>query len=291
MSKFLFFLKAYPFRKRISLLALLFLEICRIDRTRWERFFDSSLIESRAILGFIYNSGGVVNGYSTHLRVIIPYKGTRLILNLRWNTSDFVVFEQVIIKEEYAPLIDKNLISPVIVDAGANIGCTTIYLKTHYPNSRILSIEPDTSNFKALEENVRRCGFDGIVCLQAALWHENGIVHLGRNFRDSRDWSVQVQPNGDAPVSAGTMGSMLKQMSVEQADILKMDIEGAELDVFLRDLSLADVLRRLTLIAIEVHDDKERQIERVLTQTGFLIFKQGETLFGKKSVAFNQINN
>ncbi len=224
-----------------------------------------------------------MNACSTHLHVSFPFKGTRLMLNLRWNSSDFLAFEQVIIREEYASLIDKNLSSPVIVDAGANIGCTTIYLKAHYPNSRILSIEPDTSNYKALEENVRICGFDGIVCIQAALWHENGIVHLGRNFRDSREWSVQVQPKGDTAVSACTMVSMLKQMSIEQADILKMDIEGAELNVFLKDLSLSDVLKHLRLIAIEVHDDKERQIEKALTQAGFLIFNQRETLFGKKS--------
>ncbi len=286
-SRLLFFLKAYPFGKQISLLMLFLFEAIGLDGRKWRFLFDPSLIESRAILGFVYDSGGLVEARETHMHIEIPYKKTRLVLNLRWNSSDFLVFEQVFIKEEYAPLFDKSLLSPTIVDAGANIGCTTAYLKALYPGASILSIEPDPANFKALEENMVLCGFDGITCMQAAIWNDNGTVQLGRNFGDGRDWSARIQTKGSTLVSAATLFSVLKENSIERADILKMDIEGAELSVFEKDLSLASVIRSLKLIAIEVHDDKEKNIERSLMGAGFSLFKQGETLFGKKSANFD----
>jgi FkbM family methyltransferase len=281
MSKFLFFLKAYPIRKKFSLLVLLFFEITRVDRGKWQRLFDTELIESRSILGFIYEKNGSARAYDAFMRVSFHFNNTAVEINLRWNSSDFLVFEQVFIKEEYGHLFDKTIHSPTIFDAGANIGCTTIYLKTLYPNARIISVEPDPNNFDTLEKNIRICNLDNVICVQSALWYIDGTVRLARNFRDQRDWSVKVQEDGDTQVPARRMLSILKQMSVEQIDILKMDIEGAELDIFKYDSWVVEMLRSLRYIAIEVHDDRDVRIKTTLTAAGFSIFKEGETLFGK----------
>ena len=281
MSKLLFFLRAYPLTKRISLALLFLAEATKVSHTRWRSFFNESLIESRSILGFVYDRGGVASAYDHFMLVSFSYKNSSLTMRLRWDSSDFLVFEQVFIKEEYAHLSDTNLLTPVIIDAGANIGCTTIYLKMLYPKARILSIEADPSNFIALEENIRLCGLEGITCVSAAIWNVNGIVRLGRNFRDNRDWSVRVQEQGDIPVSAKTMLTILEENKLERADILKMDIEGAELNIFSEDVTIERVLSTVKFIAIEVHDDVEKKIEKLLTRMGFTVFVSNETLFGK----------
>jgi len=262
---------------------MLFLfEISKIDRRRWQSLFDIVLIESRSILGFIYRNGGTASGCKLYMRVSFLFKNNSLELNLRWGSSDFLVFEQIFIKEEYAQLFDNTLDSPVIVDAGANIGCTTIYLKTLYPSARILSIEADPANFDALNRNIRLCNLDKVTCLNSALWHVNGTARLARNFQGVRDWSIKVEESGDIIVPARTMSSILEQTSIGQVDVLKMDIEGAELNIFVSDLWMSEMLRTLRCIAIEVHDDEEKKIEAALSAAGFSVFKEGETLFGKK---------
>ncbi len=57
----------------------------------------------------------------------------------------------------------QNLPSkPYIIDCGANIGLSVIYMKRFFPGAEIIAFEPDEQNFKFLEENVRSFGFSGV---------------------------------------------------------------------------------------------------------------------------------
>ena len=80
------------------------------------------------------------------IKLKIPF-GTDLIL-LRNKSYDTHIFYQIFIKEDLAFV--KNMQHPVnvIIDAGANIGLSTIYLKNIFPNAAILSIEPSAVNFE-----------------------------------------------------------------------------------------------------------------------------------------------
>ncbi len=79
-------------------------------------------------------------------------QGTRVII--RRFTSDIPVFRQVFLKKQYKSQADsmvrnkeENLIQ-YIVDAGANIGCTTLFLKRIFPHAHIVSIEPEGGNYR-----------------------------------------------------------------------------------------------------------------------------------------------
>ena len=61
---------------------------------------------------------------------------------------------------------------------------------------------------------------------------------------------------------------------------MKLDIEGAEVDIFKKDFSLASCLRGTTRIAIEVHEDIDKSVAKGLEQYGFQVFERGETLYG-----------
>lgn len=213
------------------------------------------------------------------------FNGCTLALTLRWDSSDFIVFEQIFIREEYLPIVTSSkfpIKQMCIIDAGANIGCTTIYFKTFYPVVNIIAIEPDPKNFERLLENLRLCGFGDIKCLSAAVWHRNGLVQLGRSYRDSRDWSTQVDENGKITVPSRTLQSILQEFQIENIDILKIDIEGAEISIFRNDKMIDAVLSKANHVAIEVHDDWEGVIEHKLVDTGFHLYSKGETLFGQK---------
>lgn len=282
-SKRLFFFKAYPGRWRFSLVMLILTELLKIPMHLRRRLFSRTLIESRAILGFVHSHAGIASSDDACMLVAFPFYGNTVKMKLRWNSSDFLVFEQVFIREEYSPLISiKNTVSS-IVDVGANIGCTTIYLKAFFPQARIVAIEADPDNFRSLLENIKLSNLQGVTCLPIAIWHTNQKVSLSRSFRDNRDWSVQISENGITKVEAKTLDSLLKTSRQHSVDILKMDIEGAEVKIFNDDVSIESALKKVKDVAIEVHDDSNNIVRNKLIRAGFTIFEQSETLFGQKA--------
>jgi FkbM family methyltransferase len=79
------------------------------------------------------------------------------------------VFAQVLANREYRCL-DQSEISGLVIDCGANIGLSTLYFLTRFPNAHLIAIEPDPDNFKMLAGNT--AGFSGRkTLLQAAVWN------------------------------------------------------------------------------------------------------------------------
>lgn len=80
-----------------------------------------------------------------------------------------------------------------IVDCGANIGCTAVYLLEKFRNARIVAVEPDEENCAICRMNVRPYG-DRAQVIQAGVWNvdSNLIVERGL-FLDGGDWAFQVR--------------------------------------------------------------------------------------------------
>ena len=84
--------------------------------------------------------------------------------------SDLRVFAQVIANREYRCL-DQSHIPELVIDCGANIGLSTVYFLTRFPNAHLIALEPDPDNFKMLARNT--AGFsDRVTLLQAAVWNK-----------------------------------------------------------------------------------------------------------------------
>lgn len=277
MKKVLFFLNAYTFVYKCEVVLLFFLEFVRVDGL-FKKHFRNFVPESRAILGFIYGAKGTASHRANGMLVYFPFKERSITLLLRWHSSDFLVFNQVFIKEEYKPLTGLKIKNPVVVDAGANIGCTSIYLSAFYPDAKFIAIEPDKTNFESAKKNFALNKIEDAHFFEVALWHNNSEVFLSDNFRDRRDWSITVSENGDRSVIASTLLSLVKKSKVEQVDILKIDIEGAEETIFEKDTTLTDILRSTKAIAIEIHETNST-IKNKLEVIGFQPFTEGETLF------------
>ena len=64
----------------------------------------------------------------------------------------------------------------VIVDAGANIGLSSVFYANEFPEARIIAIEPEASNYEMLLKNI--APYPGITPVHAALWKENGTLNL-----------------------------------------------------------------------------------------------------------------
>jgi FkbM family methyltransferase len=118
----------------------------------------------------------------------------------------------------------------VIVDAGANIGDSTVRFRRFHPAARILAIEADPDNYQVLERN---CTGDPLTTpLQRALWSEEGSLNVYKTWANVAS-RVTSAPHGQATaVPACTVPGLMAEFDLEWIDILKLDIEGAESVVF-----------------------------------------------------------
>jgi FkbM family methyltransferase len=138
----------------------------------------------------------------------------------------------------------------VIVDAGANIGGASLYFAHKYPNAKILALEPETSNFVLLKHNC--AAMENIVPIQAALWAQSEYLTLADP--DAEKWCFTVKPScdGEQNIRGMTIEELMQEFGVDHIDLLKMDIEGGEKEVF--GSGPTPWLDHVYTIAIELHD-------------------------------------
>jgi FkbM family methyltransferase len=161
--------------------------------------------------------------------------------------------------------------APVILDCGANIGLASIWLKRAYPQARITAFEADPAIHAVLERNLRRNRITGVTAVQAAVWREETTIQFRCEGSDSGAIdAVAAETAGRVQdVPALRLRDLLRQ--AENVDLLKLDIEGAELAV-LEDA--AAELHRVRAMQVEVHDfdPAARLLPRclsILEQAGF----------------------
>jgi FkbM family methyltransferase len=116
-----------------------------------------------------------------------------------------------------------------------------------YPMAKIIAVEPEPANFAALVRNVS--SYKNIVPVQAALWKEDGSVKLGKSAAHPKG-AFAIAEGGARRVRAVTMETLMKETGISTIDFLKVDIEGAEKEVFQNSTWIKDV----RVIAIELHD-------------------------------------
>jgi FkbM family methyltransferase len=183
-------------------------------------------------------------------------------IRVRPGSSDFSVFRQIFVEEEYAPLMSINS-GGLIVDCGANIGCSSIYFLTRFPGCRVIAIEPDPGNFEVLSHNLAPYG-KRVQLLHAAVWGSKTELRLaaegqGRGAewgRNVEEYQSDVELSTGDHVAAVTIESLLSETSEERIALLKIDIEGAETSLFGPKSQCQNWLRRVDQIAIELHDTR-----------------------------------
>jgi FkbM family methyltransferase len=199
--------------------------------------------------------------------------GDRSPVYLRANSSDFDVFRQVFLERQYAGMAPTD--SKVIFDAGANVGLASRFFLRQCRTARVIAIEPDPDNFLMAQRNLSghasRCEV-----LRAAVWGESGTLAVQRgDYRDGREWSTRVIPAGQDSALTTPAYSVTEIMALfgcDTVDLLKMDIEGAEINVF--NAPDTSFLKRVRSCAIELHGpDCEKAFFRAAKEHGFTEYR------------------
>ena len=226
-----------------------------------------------------------IDGYAGYLCILDEILGRELVrrmningyqVRLRTNTPDLDVAISSLSGKEYDHI--KLSAPKTIVDAGANIGTSSIFFATKYPGARIFAIEPEAGNFELLKENTKN--FRNIVPIRAAIWGEDCTRTIQNRF--TGHWGYTVSETTNRIESTGqeincvTMKSLIKEYGIESIDLLKMDIEGGEKDVLENAQGWID---RVDTITVELHDRICMGCDRAfyLATKDFVTFeKQGE---------------
>lgn len=239
-------------------------------------------------------SGSIGTVQQGQCSITWPAKGSgtpKLKASLRVNpSSDLQVFCQVWTDQQYRAVTTymQKWVSTTdelrIIDAGANVGFTTLYLKSRFPNAQIISLEPEESNYAQMTRNVADNRMAGVTLLQAGLWKSQAFLEVGRDLADQREWSFYVKEvAGPTSLLGYDVQSLLRQANWDGVDLLKMDIEGAERYLFGDDQAAAKTLQNVRFLALEIHDDYEirPQIYKYLREFGFEFFDSGELTIGR----------
>ena len=167
--------------------------------------------------------------------------------------GDLFILYEILAFEAYS--IAPTLVAPhdveTIVDCGANIGIASLYFASAYPAARIYSVEADPENFAMLKLNTM--SEPRIVPIHGCIVSEPQATVAFDNRGPG--WSCKVgqsdQISGQIEVTAITLDALLTNYSIVHVDLLKMDIEGAEREVFAR----GQYLSKARHIIAELHGD------------------------------------
>jgi FkbM family methyltransferase len=180
---------------------------------------------------------------------------------LREKGSDVLTFTEVIQQEVYRDVVTAVRDCRTVIDLGANIGLASRYFADQFPNCKILAVEPNPSTFAVLELNVERLVADGRGrTLRAAVW--SGEKTLTGGAVDAPDhfsaFTVQenVEASGEGSIAGWPMSKIIAHSGFERVDLLKVDIEGAEVELFKGNV---DWLQQVRTIAIEFHDNSREE--------------------------------
>ena len=169
-------------------------------------------------------------------------------ISMRAGTSDMWVFDQIFLYKEMETDFGQDM--AFIIDAGANIGLTSAYFANRFPSAKILALEVDRRNFELLAANARP--YPNITPLLKGLWKRR--ANLTIDNPEEYPWAFtvsEVAEQGTSTIEGVGVADLLREFSWERADLLKMDIEGAELEVLSHGTE--EWLDRVTVLAVEFH--------------------------------------
>lgn len=170
-------------------------------------------------------------------------------VNLRKHDSDLAIFDQIFVDRQYQWFGSEKLQPKVIVDAGANIGLAALYFAAKFPGAHIYCIEPDTHNFQLLQKNLRHYG--NVHTLQGALWYKDEYLEIANPEGFSAGLSMKSAATSQK-IQGYSVASVMQHFGLTHIDILKMDIEGAEKEVFAHGDT--EWLKKVSVLVIELHD-------------------------------------
>lgn len=167
-----------------------------------------------------------------------------------------------------------------IVDLGANVGFSTLALRRHHPRARFVCVEPAAVTRAVLRENLARNGVDAEV-LGVAVVGEAGSYSLAESHFPA---AHRVVASVEGDIEGVTLSELLERARVNRVDLLKIDVEGAEREIF---AAAGEWAGRVRGLIGELHGDfTPREAARLLGPHGFTPVALGDGVRGRSLCCF-----
>jgi FkbM family methyltransferase len=180
---------------------------------------------------FLYKSIKILGMDNLVLKINVPEYGYQAYCRSQNNFDDFVIMtthEHDLI-QHFTP---KD--GDVVVDIGAHIGLyTMISSKRVGLNARVVSVEADPTNFEMLNRNIKLNNLDNVVPLNYIAYSKEMDLELSEYSRMLSGGMIEESKGKDETVAipVNTIDNLLQQNGITEVNWLKVDVEGAELEV------------------------------------------------------------
>jgi FkbM family methyltransferase len=213
-------------------------------------------------------------------------------VTIRPMDSDLETFRQVYTQEQYeVPTLNQRQrldryydqllehgTTPLIIDAGANIGAAALWFSERYPKSRIVAIEPDAKSAALCRSNTAER--PNVTVVEGAIGGSPGNVTVADT---GKSWAVTTRRTElPSDLKVHTVRDLQRRVEGRTALFLvKVDIEGFEADLFEHS---AEWVAETAAIFVEVHDwlfpnkQTSQSMQKALLGQGFEILVRGENL-------------
>lgn len=259
--------------------------------------FPTKLSQKEIFLNDLQSNNLIINYEKIDTFFLLTlFQGRQLFLR-DFKYSDYLVFNQIFRDEEYkvvASLLKHSYKqenhSNVLIDAGANVGYATIYLQQKINFDKIICIEPSKDNFEILKKNIELLDLENeALFLNRALADKEGVkFNISNDFRDGKDWSFTTKESDSGEIQGITLNEIVKKNNLQEINLLKIDIEGAERFIFQNSTDLS-FLKITKVIVLEIHDEFNirENIYQILKNNNFMLIESGESTIGVNKKYFN----
>lgn len=180
---------------------------------------------------------------------------------LRKNTKDKETFLEVFEGRIYDTKL--SFTPKTMVDAGANVGFSTLFFKLKYPEIEVVTLEIDDDNCKSIKKNLEN--YNHVDIRSEALFSRKSFFKIEDPYNATNSFVIkEVSENEDYTIQSTTIDEILKQKNWATLDILKIDIEGSEKDLFTENYE--NWLPKVKVLYVETHDRMYKGCSKAVTE-------------------------
>lgn len=222
---------------------------CMGNRSSWEKF--------RIAWGILANPWMLLLDKLGIVKHPTYFSRTGLAFETRGQTTDINDAVVVLSGKEYpAELVGLDNLQfsdtkPMVLDCGGHIGTFSLYIKSHWPNTQILAVEPVPANQQLFHKNIQLNNLQGITLLPLAISGRPGEFYMDLSDKQFDAVNITSQKpvhNNFITIQAISLKQLLEQQGITKVDLMKLDVEGAEYDIIPNSISeLKSSVQRLIM--------------------------------------------
>ena len=194
----------------------------------------------------------------------------------RTSSSDMILIYEILLQSKYkSEYFFPDILNPkVIFDIGGNIGITSIYLASIFPDATIYTFEPLPDNFEILKKNIQK--YKNIEAFNIGLGSKNGtfkvyLTNDSENFGGFSFYTDTDTYSSDTFISCEVenVNEVIEKLQIKTIDLIKIDTEGSEYDILMAIKE--NFLRQTKWITGDLHGNKDFELLNYLNQLGFSV--------------------